>query len=33
MIQMLKITINDKNEPTIFNACNKQIRSQKPVIK
>ncbi|KAF0753240.1 Uncharacterized protein FWK35_00018072 [Aphis craccivora] len=29
MIQMLKITINENNEPTIFNACNKQIRSQK----
>jgi len=33
IIQMLKITINDNNEPMIFNTCNKQIRSQKPVIK
>ncbi|KAL4131403.1 hypothetical protein QTP88_008719 [Uroleucon formosanum] len=30
IIQMLKITINDKNEPTIVNTCNKQIRYQKP---
>ncbi|XP_001948571.1 uncharacterized protein LOC100165824 [Acyrthosiphon pisum] len=30
IIQMLKITINDNNEPTIVNTCNKQIRSQKP---
>jgi len=33
IIQLLKITINDNNEPVIFNTCNKQIRSQKLVIK
>ncbi|XP_022165272.1 uncharacterized protein LOC111030188 isoform X2 [Myzus persicae] len=30
IIQMLKISINDNNEPIICNTCNKQIRSQKP---
>lgn len=33
IIQMLKISINDNNEPIICNTCNKQIRSQKPVTK
>lgn len=31
IVQLLRITINNNNEPTIFNTCNKQIRLQKEV--
>jgi len=31
-IMLFQITINDNNEPIIFNICNKQIRLRKQVV-